>query len=1011
MKKRSITSSFVLTMALPAVALLLLLANTLTFGILYAIKGEMLFLILLIAIDALLLGAFVVLLILLTKYVRVVYYDGFYRVSRENMSQLSQGKMAFSHYPDDHIEEMSELNAYVDRIGEKMSVSILYSKNVDYHALNLEILDEETHLVEEAKLRSYLPDLIQASGAFTIGLLDLHYEIGKEKLTEEEKQRLLRLANEAFSFIPSRLFAFEEDGKSMLCYLPGIDSMRIVSEKITSYVSDLSVSKTMSDGMKFFPVKAAMVCYPNSSVTDIEDDLRYAKRQSAPITIFLPDRKKSSTKTLNFIEHQNTVAFFNKVLLPIRHLDGVNVEADRATLQEVYSAVGSYIGAEIMGLTLLEDTTNTHYAFFDDGKGLEEMLHADFLSLITAIIDEDNSFYFSTRASCSEVLARHTDTMGINAGFLYALYNGKKCIGVLYYGRRKGDMVFDSYTKEALIRMGDCFTDYFFLAEKEARARTFQRQSEHILGISNYSVYKVDDTSLHLTYVSPNLRALFPNAEVGEKCHKALYGLDRMCPHCPIREYAKMEGEAETKLRGKVKNVEIETSLTLNDTKSHERTLLVERIKEGAIHSDPYDKNWLAYSFATLVGQLENAYLVHSRGYLLLVSLDNIDTFITSQGSEGACFSVRCFIQEIKKALDTQDVYAYNPSCIAVLLPRTGHVEIIDVCEAIYDISKKHYLDDGSDDSFRLTYLPLGYPRGYTSANDFLSHSEEFYRNGDYKRNSDFIFFHDHSISRSASKKDHMLAVIDEVFGTRTASCVYLQPMVLASDKKIFGAEVLLRVEDTQRHNFFRADELSRIAEQNGRISLITESLLNFVNGLYQEHGNSVFAINNFRRIAINVDAAFLSDTELSKKVTALYQEQHLGKDFLSFEVPEDLIGDNFENEGNSFSVSGAVLVCDRYTGKYVSMQKLKKYGFREVKLPRELVNGIELDAKKLALVEDIVATAKSLDMKVAVVGVENEAQYLALKNLDETMLLQGYYFYKPLSRADLITAVVSHDR
>ena len=1010
MKKRSITSSFLFSLAVPAIALVLLLFSTLVFGLLYASSGNGVYFALLLSFDGVFGVAFVALSVLVARYLRKIYYDGFYRVSKSNMEKLSHGKDDFEMYPDDRIQEMSDLNESVEAIAERYRVSVLYSKVVDYHSIDIEILDEQSHLVGEKELRSHLRNLIQASNAFTVGLLDFNYELGDSRLTLEEKERLLGIANEAFSFIPSRLFAYSDDEKSLLCYLPGIDSLRIIREKITTFASDLSVSKRMKDGMKFFPIKAAMVCYPHSSIEDLESDLRYAKRQSAPITFFLPDRKKASAKTLQLSEHQDTVAFFNKVLLPIRHLNGIDLEADKATLFAVYDAISAYIGAEVRDLILLEDTTNSYYSLFKEDKGIPSLVGKEFIDTAVSIVDEDNSFYFSTRASCSEVLARGVDEYGVRSGFLYALYNGDKCIGLLYYAKRSGDMVFDAYTKEALIRFGDALTDYFFLAEKESRARSFQRQSEHILGISNYAIYKVDDSSLNLTYISPNLRSLFPNAVVGEKCHKALYGLERMCPHCPIREYAKMGGDIKAKLNGRVRDVEIETSLTLNDTKSHERSLLVERVGSGP-KTDPYDKNWLSYSFSTLVGQLENAYLVHSRGYLLLVCLDNIDTFISDQGSEGACFAVRCLIQEIKKALDTHDVYAYNPACIAILLPRIGHVEMIDICEKIYDISKKHYLDDGKEDSFRLTYLPLGYPRGYTSSGDFLSHVEEYYRNGEYKSGEDFIYFHDHSISRSASKRTHMLAVIDEVFGTRTASCVYLQPMVQAIDKKIYGAEILLRVEDTQRHNFFRADELSRIAEENGRISLITESLLNFVNDLYQEHGNSVFAINSFRRIAINVDAAFLRDTELSKKVTALYQEQHLGKDFLSFEVPEDLIGDDFETEGSAFSVSGAVLVCDRYTGKFVSLEKLKKYGFREVKLPRELVNGIEVDAKKLSVVADIVNSAHALGMKVAVVGVENEAQYLALRNLDETMLMQGYHFYKPISRADLITAVISHNK
>ncbi|MBQ7243053.1 MAG: EAL domain-containing protein [Bacilli bacterium] len=1008
MRKRTIKSSFALSLSIPAFVLALMLLFTVLFGLLYASSAEQGFLIALITLDVSLGLVFVGSLFYVTRYVHKVYYDGFYRVSKANMARLERGEEGFEYYPSERIAEMADLNDLVRRISEKWAVSVLYTKEADLDAIGIHFLDEGTRLLGEKELREHIPNLIQASQAFTVGLLDLHYEIGQEKLTIEEKKRLLATANEAFAFIPGRLFAFGEDEKSLLCYLPGIDSMRIIYEKVQGFTSDLSVSKRMADGMVFYPIKAAMVCYPHSSIGDMEDDLAYAKRQSAPITFFLPDRKKKSSSDLTIVDHQSSVAFFNKILLPLRHLSGVHRDEDKKTLQTVFDAVASFIGADFKFMALLDDTSGRFYPYFETGKKSQKPVSNELIESLIGILDEDDSFYFSTRESCSSAIARYVDGFGLRSGFIYALYDGNKCIGAFVYGRSDGDMVFDSYTKEALIRMGEAFTDYFFLADKEERARTFQRQSEHILGLSQYSVYKVDDSSMKLTYVSPNLRALFPNAEVGQPCHKALYGLERMCPHCPIKEYSKMNGDVQAKMGSRARNVEIETSLTLNDAKTHERALLVERIHNGE-RSDAYDRNWLSYSFATLVGQLENAYLIHSRGYLLLICLDNLENFITLQGSEGACFGVRCFIQEIKKALDTHDVYAYNPACIAILLPRIGHVEMIDICEKIYDLSKKKFFDTDKEDSFRLTYLPLGYPRGYTSAGDFLAHVEEFYRNGDFKRGEDFIFFHDHSISRSASKRAHMLAVIDEVFGTRAASCVYLQPIVLASDKKIFGAEVLLRVEDTQRHNFFRADEISRIAEENDRISLITESRLNFVGELYKEHGTSVFAINNFRRISINVDAAFLKDTELSKKVSALYTEQHLGKDFLSFEVPEDLIGEDFEAEGNAFAGSGALLVCDRYTGRYVSLAKLKRYGFREVKLPRELVNGIDVDAKKLAELTDIVNTAKSLEMKVSVVGVENEAQYLALKNLDETMLMQGYYFYKPVSRADLITAVVSH--
>ncbi|MBO5529692.1 MAG: EAL domain-containing protein [Bacilli bacterium] len=1005
-KPLSMQKTFFLAILTPGVVLVALLIIVSVFSYLFTSTNDQVYFILMLAIGGVLAVLFLVTFILSFRRLRQIYVDGVFRVTKENLEKLGQGDNSFEHYPDLPISEIRELNHWLDDASDRWRVSVLYSREIDFDELGITFVDREHHLVTEDYLLEHLNTLIHASNAFTVGLLSLFYDIGKEALNEEEKERLLQTADRAFAFIPCRIFAFGKDEKSLLCYLPGIDSLRIIKEKITGFCADLSVSKPQPTGMALAGIKSAMVCYPHSSLGDMISDLTYAKRQLAPMTFFLPDRKRIVGKDFTLNEHQDSVAFFNKVLLPVRHLPGKGDDRETEILKRVFEAVAAYIGSDFHDVVILESTTNHYYSYFGDR---EHQIPSEMIENLISIVDEDNSFYFSSRTSCSDVIARYVDDFGISSGILYALYNGEKCAGVLYYGKREGEMVLDAYMKEALIRLGEAFTDYFFLAEKERRASFFQRETEHILGLSNYMIYKVEDSTLKLTYFSPNLKAYFPRCELGEPCYKAIYGLERMCPHCPMKTFGKKMEEQRVKMSSKVRNVFFETSLTLNDEKSHERSLLVERVQSNE-SSDPYDKNWLSYSYATLIRQLEDAYLIHSRGYLLLLSLDNLEKFVTSQGSEGACFSIRVFIQEIKKALDTHDVYAYNPSCVALLLPRIGHVEIIDVCEKVYEISKKHYFDDGSgEDSFTLTYLPLGYPRGHTSALDFLSHAEEFYRNGDYKSGRDFIYFHDHSISRSASKKDHMLAVIDEVFATKTANCVVLQPMVTASDKKIFGAEVLLRVEDTQRHNFFRADELSRIAEANGRISIITESLLNFVADLYNEHGNSVFALNSFHRISINVDAAFLKDTELSKKVAALYNDQHLGKDFLAFEVPEDLIGEDFSGEGNAFATSVALLVCDRYTGKYVSMEKLKKYGFREVKLPRELVNGIDVDAKKLSELAAIVEQAKSLEMKVSVVGVENNAQYQALNNLDPTMLMQGYYFYKPLSRADLINAIVKH--
>ena len=102
---------------------------------------------------------------------------------------------------------------------------------------------------------------------------------------------------------------------------------------------------------------------------------------------------------------------------------------------------------------------------------------------------------------------------------------------------------------------------------------------------------------------------------------------------------------------------------------------------------------------------------------------------------------------------------------------------------------------------------------------------------------------------------------------------------------------------------------------------------------------------------------------------------------------------------------------CDRYLGQYVNIEELISLGFKEVKIARDIILAIDRDQVKYASLRSIVESAKENDMALAAVGVENEQQFKLLKELDEEMVVQGYYLYKPLTRADLINALVSYEK
>ena len=93
------------------------------------------------------------------------------------------------------------------------------------------------------------------------------------------------------------------------------------------------------------------------------------------------------------------------------------------------------------------------------------------------------------------------------------------------------------------------------------------------------------------------------------------------------------------------------------------------------------------------------------------------------------------------------------------------------------------------------------------------------------------------------------------------------------------------------------------------------------------------------------------------------------------------------------------------------NVEKLKELGFREIKIMKNVIDNIDKDPVKLKDARELVQEAKNAGLGISVVGVETETQYRLLKEMDPDMMMQGYYFYKPLTRADLIAALISYEK
>jgi hypothetical protein len=128
----------------------------------------------------------------------------------------------------------------------------------------------------------------------------------------------------------------------------------------------------------------------------------------------------------------------------------------------------------------------------------------------------------------------------------------------------------------------------------------------------------------------------------------------------------------------------------------------------------------------------------------------------------------------------------------------------------------------------------------------------------------------------------------------------------------------------------------------------------------------------------------------------------------LQVEVTEtSLMADTQANREviKQLSSLGIKIAVDDFGTGYSSLAQLVRLKADTLKIDREFIQSVDHEQENRVIVAAMCRIAKSLQMKLVAEGVETSAQrnQMRLLGCDQT---QGYFFYRPIPEADLITAV-----
>jgi diguanylate cyclase (GGDEF)-like protein/PAS domain S-box-containing protein len=226
------------------------------------------------------------------------------------------------------------------------------------------------------------------------------------------------------------------------------------------------------------------------------------------------------------------------------------------------------------------------------------------------------------------------------------------------------------------------------------------------------------------------------------------------------------------------------------------------------------------------------------------------------------------------------------------------------------------------------------------------------------------------------------------------------QPVVKLSDRRIVGAEALLRWSDPVRGPIAPA-EFIPIAEQSGLIvpigKWVTETACHDVLFLQREHDIC---------ISVNVSVRQLVTGGFAEWVEEVLARTGMPAHALILEVTESAVMGDAALVRTSFDrlrSRGVKVAIDDFGTGYSSLARLQRLPVDVIKLDRAFVTGVDLRAAARAMAAAILQVSVAIGASIVAEGVETEGEAATLLDLGYTTA-QGYLFGRP-TPIQLLTA------
>ncbi|HEX4161508.1 MAG TPA: EAL domain-containing protein [Acidimicrobiales bacterium] len=236
---------------------------------------------------------------------------------------------------------------------------------------------------------------------------------------------------------------------------------------------------------------------------------------------------------------------------------------------------------------------------------------------------------------------------------------------------------------------------------------------------------------------------------------------------------------------------------------------------------------------------------------------------------------------------------------------------------------------------------------------------------------------------------------------------VLYQPLVSLADRRIVGAEALVRWNHPE-HGLLLPAQFIKLAEDNGTILPIGRAVFEQAclqaKAWHEAHGLSL-------QVGVNLSARQFQQDGLADEIANVIQATGVDPAQMCLEITESLAMDDVDLTSmilDRLHTLGVGVAIDDFGTGHSSLGYLARFPIDVVKIDQSFVRDIDRDQVKSAIVSAVVALSQAIGSTTVVEGVETVAQLEELKNLG-CDVAQGFYFARPVSAASFDKLLVAN--